>query len=181
MYKKFEHSKGDMKKTWKLINTITGRKKKEQNQAQFVNDENTIVEDPIEIANAFNDFFVGIGPKLAKDIQATGKDYAEYMNAPMKESIFMKPIVENEIVKIISKFDKNKSPGHDDIGNNILKKIANEIAKPLTSIFNMSICSGVVPDSLKIAKVVPIYKKDDPQIFSNYRPVSVLPSFSKIM
>ena len=93
----------------------------------------------------------------------------------------MKPIVETEIIKIILKFNKNKSPGHDDIGNNVLKKISKEIAIPLTRIFNLSISSGEVPDSFKIAKVVPIYKKHDPQVFSNYRPVSVLPSFSKII
>ena len=92
----------------------------------------------------------------------------------------MKPIVEDEIIKIIAKFDQNKSHGHDGIGNFVLKRIAKEIVKPLTTIFNTSI-SSEVPDSLKIAKVVPIYKKDDAHVFSNYRPVSVLPSFSKIL
>jgi hypothetical protein len=71
----------------------------------------------------------------------------------------MKPIVEAEVIKIIAKFDQNKSPGHDDIGNFIIKKVAKEIAKPLTDIFNLSISSGEVPNSLKIAKVIPIYKK----------------------
>ena len=73
--------------------------------------------------------------------------------------MFMKPIVEDEIIKIIANFDQNKSPGYDGIGNFVLKRIAKEIVKPLTTIFNTSISSGEVPDSLKIAKVVPIYKK----------------------
>ena len=85
----------------------------------------------------------------------------------------MKPTVEDEIIKIIAKFDQNKSSGHDGIGNFVLKRIAKEIVKPLTTTFNISISSGEVPDSLKIAKNVPIYKKDDSQVFSNYRPVSV--------
>ena len=97
------------------------------------------------------------------------------------EKHFYEIIVENEIIKIIAKFDQNKSPGLDGIGNFVLKRIAKEIVKPLTTIFNTSISSGKVPDSLKIAKVVPIYKKDDAQVFSDYRPVSVLPSFSKIL
>ena len=95
--------------------------------------------------------------------------------------MFMKPIVEDEIIKIIAKFYQNKSPGHDGIVNFVLKRIAKEIVKPLTTIFNTSISSGEVLDSLKIGKVVPIYKKDDAQVFSNYRPVSLLPSFSKIL
>ena len=48
-------------------------------------------------------------------------------------------------------------------------------------IFNVSLQTGIVPDDLKVAKVVPIYKKDNPEIFSNYRPVSLLPCFSKIL
>ena len=53
--------------------------------------------------------------------------------------------------------------------------------KPLTMIFNLSISTGIVPEISKIAKVVPIYKKDDAKKFSNYRPVSLLPCFSKIL
>ena len=53
--------------------------------------------------------------------------------------------------------------------------------EPLTRILNLSISTGIVPDKLKIAKVIPIYKKDDAEKFSNYRPVSLLPCFSKIL
>ena len=61
--------------------------------------------------------------------------------------MFMKPIVEDEIIKIIAKLDQNKSPGHDGIGNFVLKRIAKEIVKPLTTILNTSISSREVPDS----------------------------------
>ena len=88
---------------------------------------------------------------------------------------------EEEVIKIIYKFNQNKSAGHDGIGNFIVKRIAKEISVPLTLIFNTSISTGIVPDELKIAKVIPIYKKDSPEVFSNYRPVSVLPCFSKIL
>ena len=44
----------------------------------------------------------------------------------------------------------------------------------------MSLSHGIFPDELKIAKVVPIYKKENPEFFGNYRPVSVLPCISKI-
>ena len=59
----------------------------------------------------------------------------------------------------------------------IVKRVANEIARPLSAIFNLSLTTGIFPDQLKIAKVSPFYKKDDNEIFSNYRPVSVLPCF----
>jgi hypothetical protein len=96
--------------------------------------------------------------------------------------MFIKPIVDMEVIKIIEKFNPNKSAGHDSIGNFIVKKVSNEIVKPLTMIFNQSFTSGVFPDKLKIAKVVPIYKKENAEVFSNYRPVSVFHAcFSKIL
>ena len=126
-------------------------------------------------------FFVNIGPQLASQIHNTGKNYYDYLNSPCHSSLFFKPVVESDIMKIINKFDPNKSAGHDDIGNYIVKKVAKEICHPLTIIFNLSLSTGIVPDHLKIAKVIPIYKKADADIFSNYRPVSVLPCFSKIL
>ena len=124
---------------------------------------------------------MNVGPDLASRIHNTGKPYYDYIKAAHDKSIFMKPIIEDEIIKIIGKFDKNKSAGHDGIGNLIVKRVANEIARPLSAIFNLSLTTGIFPDQLKVAKVIPIYKKNDNEIFSNYRPVSVLPCFSKIL
>ena len=72
------------------------------------------------------------------------------------------------------------------ISNFLLKKIINSIALPLSHIINLSILTGIVPNDLKIAKVVPIYKikgnnADQKQDPSNYRPISLLPIFSKIL
>ena len=126
-------------------------------------------------------FFVNIGPELASKIKSTGKEYHEYLKDPIEKSVFLSPVIDDEIIKIITKFNQTKSPGHDNIGNNIIKRIAKEISKPLAIVFNLSITTGKVPNQLKSAKVIPIYKKDGAEIYSNYRPVSVLPSFSKIL
>ena len=69
----------------------------------------------------------------------------------------------------------------DNIKAYLIKCVANEILKPMAIIFNMSLSNGIVPDELKKVKVVPIYKKENPEIFGNYRPVSVLPCISKIL
>ena len=133
------------------------------------------------ISNQFNNFFVNIGPKLASTINNNGKHYYEYLHDSKSNSMFMKPIVENDIFKIIAKLNDNKSAGPDNIGNYIIKRVCNEIIKPLTNIFNLSITSGVVPEKTKMAKVIPVYKKADAKVFSNYRPVSLLSCFSKIL
>jgi len=62
-----------------------------------------------------------------------------------------------------------------------VKESINYISEPLTCIINLSINSGVVPDQMKLACVVPLFKSGDKRLFSNYRPVSVLPFFSKFL
>ena len=180
-FSKFEQSKNNMKQTWNTINNILGPGKKQSAHNKFKDDIGNVFIKPEDISNQFNDFFVNVGPKLASNIQSTGKSYFEYLKNPINSSMYMKPIVEMDITKIIEKFSPNKSAGDDNIGNFIIKRVAKEIVKPLTQIFNLSISTGSVPEKLKIAKVIPIYKKQDAEIFSNYRPVSLLPCFSKIL
>ena len=72
------------------------------------------------------------------------------------------------------------SKGIDNISTKIIKNIKNEIALPITNLVNKMINDGLFPDKLKIAKIIPIYKKNDLHLFENYRPISILPSFSKI-
>ena len=140
-----------MRQTWKTINNVFGRAQKQTLSDQFKRNFGTIITDPTAISNEFNDFFVNVGPNLASKIRSTGKHYNDYLSIVHKQSIFMRPIVEDEILKIINKFDKNKSAGHDRIGNLTVKGVAKEIVHPLTAIFNRSLSTGKVPDSLKIA------------------------------
>ena len=74
-----------------------------------------------------------------------------------------------------------KSTGFDNIDSYIVKQIAPQIVNQLANIFNKSFLTGIVPTKLKqIAKVIPLYKTKDPALFCNYRPISLLPVFSKI-
>ena len=61
----------------------------------------------------------------------------------------------------------------------LIKKLIPYIVVPLKHIFNLSLLNGVVPDSMKIARVIPLFKSGDTKEFSNYRPISLLPQFSK--
>ena len=119
-------------------------------------------------------YFANIGPSLASTIHHTGKDYSSYLRESNSKTWFFRPTNEDEIMKIVNKLGTNKSPGHDGLKPDVVKKVAKEIAYPLMLIFNVSLSTGIVPDELKMAKVVPIYKKNNPELFGNYRPVSVL-------
>ncbi len=62
----------------------------------------------------------------------------------------------------------------------LVKTIKFTLIKPITILINQMLNTGIFPDLLKIAKVVPVYKKDDETQFNNYRPISLLPAISKI-
>ena len=158
-HKQFESTKNNIRQTWKTINGIIGRCKSGSQQSTFKTDDGKKVTEPDEISNSFNDSFVNIGPKLASGIKHNGKDFFDYLLNPTQKSLFMKPILADEIVKIISRFNQNKSPGHDEIGNFIVKNVAHIISGPLPDIFNLSLSTGSVPEQLKVAKVILIYKK----------------------
>ena len=76
---------------------------------------------------------------------------------------------------------KDGAPGKDGIMSKAIKCISDHVAAPLTRLTNLSFSQGVFPNELKIALVSPLYKAKDPMIFSNYRPISLLPLFSKIL
>ena len=87
----------------------------------------------------------------------------------------------SEVINIVTNLLSKKSPGFDGIPNFLLKKIILAIVDPLVHIFNISLNTGSVPNLMKIAKVVPLLKKGDNQLVSNYRPISLLTSLSKIL
>ena len=91
--------------------------------------------------------------------------------------------MEIDITKIIEKFNQNKSAGNDDNGSYIIKEGSKRDSKSshIYIFNNLSISTGVVPNKLNIAKVIPIYKNQDAEMFLNYHPVSLLPRISKIL
>lgn len=104
-----------------------------------------------------------------------------FLGNRLDKCIFFKPITESDIIRITKNLSSSKACGHDGFNSYVLKKVIYYIALPLTHIFNMSLTTGQYPDSFKLSKVVPIYKKDDPSLCSNYRPISILPCISKIL
>ena len=133
------------------------------------------------ISESFNDFFVSIGKRLLQNAPNSHKKFHDFLHGPNSETCFMSPITEKEVYDIITNLRVNKSPGYDGLTNKLLKEIINFIIKPLTHILNLSIVNGIVPSRMKIAKVVPIFKKGDPHEVGNYRPISLLTAFSKIL
>ena len=74
-----------------------------------------------------------------------------------------------------------KSTGHDNISTMFIRNNKAALIKPISILINKSLEIGIVPDACKIAKVTPIYKSKDKESFTNYRPISLLPSLSKVL
>ena len=117
---------------------------------------------------------------MAKGIQSS-TSHKTFLSGTFNQSIFLDLATEEEIITIANQFQSGKAAGHDNIPMSIIKQSINLISAPLTHIVNLSIMHGIVPDQMKIARVVPIFKAGDKSIFSNYRPVSILPCFSKFL
>ena len=95
--------------------------------------------------------------------------------------MFCEPVTESELISLINKLNSNKAAGPDSIGPKLLKVVAPAVVTPLLYIFNLSFSTGVFPDRFKLAKVIPVFKKGDQSILQNYRPISLLSLFHKIL
>ena len=104
-----------------------------------------------------------------------------YLNNPVLESFFIFPTTSFQIETQISQLQNGKATGPYSIPTNILKIIKAVISKPLEIIFNLSFQTGTVTNSFKLANVIPIYKKDSQTCLSNYRPISLLSIFNRLL
>ena len=97
-------------------------------------------------------------------------------------SVFtLKKIEEYTVKRTINNLPNKDSYGFDGFSTKLLKLIEPAITKSLTLLTNQVLTTGVFPDKIKIAKVIPIYKKGEPSTFNNYRPISLLPAISKVL
>ena len=171
----------DSKNLWKTLNQLI---KKTSNKSSFPDTfiiNNTPNSSTQDIANGFCDFFSNIGVKLASEIPAPKTPSHKFLKNKQLNSFFLTPTDSMEILKEIQNLKPKRSSGYDNINSVLIKEIKHELAHPLTIIINKSFEFGIVPDLMKIAKVVPVYKSKDCQLFTNYRPISLLPVLSKII
>ena len=84
------------------------------------------------------------------------------------------------IANVITKLKNKSSYGYDNISNKLIKSAKNVLIKPLTLIVNQCLHTGIYPSQLKLSRVKPLFKSGDRSQFNNYRPISLLPSLSKI-
>ena len=177
----FYKFRSDIKGTWKTINGILNTTKRKSRFPLYFKENGNIITNKKEIANKFNNIFINAGKNVADGIQLPqNKNHKSYLKNKYVNNFKFDLIDEDIIVSIIDKLTPKNTCGFDGISTKVVKECKLSLSKPLTIIVNQMLTTGIYPDKLKIAKVVPIHKKDNETIFTNYRPISLLPSLSKI-
>ena len=178
---KFNKYKNDANNTWHVIKELINKNAtKKQKPRLFQMDGKLLTQNHV-IANEFNAYFTNIGPSLASKIKTNeDKTYDLFLGAPSALKFTFSNITETDLIKIIDRLPSKTSCGVDAISPNLIKSIKHEICKPITLIINQCLKKGIFPDKLQIAKIVSILKSNDETVLNNYRPISVLPSLSKV-
>ncbi|XP_065650966.1 uncharacterized protein LOC136079171 [Hydra vulgaris] len=167
-------------KTWNIIKVI-GKKNLDRNALPTdVKINNNLIVNKSLVAETLYNCFVNLGSNLASKIGPSQTNFRSYLT-PNKSVMSNHELTEDELLNSVSLLKPNKSSGADDVSSIVIIKSISFIKIPLLHIFNLSLKHGVFPENLKCAKVTPIYKTGDPSDVSNYRPISILTCFSKIL
>ena len=175
----FKQFNTNIKKTWSGIRTLLSNKKTAQTSINLQVD-GEIITDQKRVANKFNEYFINIGPSLSNQISETDIDFTEFLKNPNNTSMFFSPTDSQEINSIIQNLDESKSTDIYDTSTMLLKVSSVLLSHAISDIINHSFITGVFPDKLKCAYVLPLHKADSKITVGNYRPISILPIISKV-
>ena len=171
------------KKLWGLINDISGKRNDKTGAIEYLTIDGVKDYNPKRICNRFAKYFATVGENFAAKIPAPTKSAHDYfkMLQNSQTSLFLSPTDEKEIVTLVSQLPNKSSSGHDNISNILLKKLIHQIAPVLVEVFKKSMTMGEFPTVMKLAEVVPLYKSKENFLETNYRPISLLTTMSKIL
>ena len=130
----------------------------------------------------FNKFFTEIAGKTVQNINPASKSPADLIAQNLNSFKFSDKILTRaEILEATKLLLDKKTPDHTGVSTNFIKQTISVLINPLFHVLNLSFSTGTVPSQFKIAKVIPIFKSGDKACMDNYRPISLLSVFSKIM
>ena len=182
MRKKKEHAEKlkasiseNPKRFWSYIKSATS----DRPSPNFLRDGHKLVTDSRDRANILNKFFSSVfNPASTASLPPSARS-----PSGIGEVLDSIELIVSEVREVLLSLDPKKACGPDNIPGSLLKNIniAAEIAPSLCKIFNLSLSHGVVPALWKRANVSSVFKKDDPTLAENYRPISLLCIVSKVL
>ena len=141
-----------------------------------------MLNDDKSISDCFNEYFTSVEEKILNDRKYDGtKSHKNYLRNSFANSFVIRECDQLEVEGLISTLDKSKATGPNSIHTIILLLLKSDISLPLSKDFNLSLMTGFHPDCLKVAKMIPVFKKGCHHIASNYRPISLLSNINKLL
>lgn len=182
---KINESKNNPKQFWQIINELAGKqtKKGEFPMEAHTADRRQNLNNNLskQVADDFNNFFAEVGSDLARQIDTGGDLVVNDQHFKSEAEFTLKTIDELELLNYINSLRGGSAPGYDSISADFLKQNFKTLGRPLLHIINGSIKSGEFPAPFKIAKVIPIFKSKDITDKTNFRPISLLSVFTKVL
>lgn len=180
---KIKLSTNKVKSSWNIIKSETKIPNDNTEQEIEVECNGALVKNPEKIANIFNEHYINVCRNLGvKTNTMKANDFLSNTHTKI-EGVFLDnidPVSSLDVLLLIKQLKPSKACGYDNIPTFIIKKCASQICKPIALLINLSFKLGQFPDSLKHTIIKPIYKKNSKTNVENYRPIALLPSFSKI-
>ena len=177
----FEDNYNNSKKIWEGIRSIININKLKSSCINQLKVNEKVIDNPKNIVDSLNDFFVNVGPNTEKSIPHNPVVNPEkYLINRNQHEFIISNISTDEVMDIINQL-QSKSTGPHSIPVNLLKLIPDLILDPLCKIISNSFITGIFPDALKISKVIAIHKGESTEDLNNYRPISLLSIFDKII
>ena len=171
------------KKLWQLINKVSGRVNDKSSTIDCITVNGIKQYQGSLIANSLASYFANVGKKFAEKIPKSTTSIKCYLEALQNntQSLFFNPCSVQEVRSLVTELPAKRSSGSDNISNILLKELIPHLCEPLCLVINRSLESGVFPELMKLAEVVPLYKSKARDQETNYRPISLLTTMSKIM
>jgi hypothetical protein len=151
------------KAIWQVIHKETGRTFSQKQDIKIVRNSEEITN-PYQLSELFNSYFCKISQELLKKNGGKKTLISENYHLKIKKNsktMFLSPITESEVVKVARCFKNKLTAGINEIPDHVVKQCIELLKVPLTNIYDTSFESGIFPDELKIAKVIPVHKKKD--------------------
>lgn len=174
-----EKNGNNVKKIYKVIADATNEKSKvKSSNYMFVDKHNHNFSNTLEMANFCNTYFINIGVEMEKKINNAQYPIAEKEN--LQNSLYLRPVTKNELIKQISTLKNDSAPGKDGISTRVIKHVHMEIIEPLMYIINLIFKTSIIPKHFKESVITPIYKNGEKNKIQNYRPISLINNFAKL-
>lgn len=174
----FSRNETNLKCTWNLINKLINSKIKVHKLIELEIENKLICHH--NVAEAFNKYFANVGPNLKNKIEKMDTTYLDYLPPSLKSSIFLTNSTPSEVSKIICGIKSTRNTVNK-IGSKTLKYVHATISYPISKIFNCIVKTSIFPKKLKLANVIPLYKKGNKLDIQNYRPISTLNSLNTVV